>query len=257
MSFTSDRTSIKQAFIGTSGFSYPHWGKEIFYPNHLKSRDYLSYYSRCFNTVELNNTFYRLPKEDTLNRWCEETPPGFVFAVKGSRFITHIRRLKEPEANIRIFLERISILKQKLGPVLFQFPPSLALSVERLEDFLSFLRTQPIIPDLRVAIEIRHPSWMISQVFKLLEGANIALCLSDWSTLPVQAPLTADFVYVRRHGSTSLYSSCYSSEMLSADAQKITAWLREGRDVYVYFNNDACGYAVENALYLKRQLSDC
>lgn len=241
-----------RVFIGTSGFSYPHWGRGVFYPNHLKPRDWLVYYSRYFDTVELNHTFYRLPAEETLNRWREKTSPDFVFAVKGSRFITHLKRLKQPEASVTRFLERVSSLQQQLGPILWQLPPSLPLSLEHLKDFLSFLSTQSMVPALKVVLEVRHPTWLVSEVFTLLEQTNVALCLSDWSQLPVTEPLTADFVYVRRHGITSLYDSCYSSEMLQADVERILGWLKAGLDVYVYFNNDAYGYALQNALQLEQ-----
>lgn len=246
--------SGKQLFIGTSGFSYPHW-KGIFYPNSLKPNDWLTYYSHHFNTVELNTTFYRLPSEKTLNRWCKATPSNFVFAVKASHFITHIKHLQQVDEPINNFLARISLLTPKLAPVLFQLPPSLPLSLEHLADFLRCMRSQMVIPTLRIVLEVRHPSWLVSQVFTLLNHYNVALCLADGAMLPVQAPLTADFVYIRRHGATSRYSSCYSSERLQEEAEQIRAWLTEGRDVYVYFNNDACGYAVQNALYVKELLT--
>jgi len=250
-----------QAFIGTSGYSYAHWGGGVFYPKDLKPRDWLSYYSRHFDTVELNNPFYRLPSEGTFERWREETPPSFVFAVKGSRFITHIKRLRDPGNAVATFLQRAQRLQEKLGPILFQLPPSWPLSLERLEGLLGFLRAQRIIPKLKVALEVRHASWLDPKVFKLLEEANVVLCLADWPELPVEGPLRADFVYLRRHGPASLYSSCYTEESLQEDAKRITGWLKEGLDVYIYFNNDASGYAVQNALRLKelvgRTFSSC
>ncbi len=243
-----------RVWIGTSGFSYPHWGRGVFYPKVLLPRDWLAYYSRYFDTVELNYTFYRLPTEETLNRWFQTTPPDFVFAIKGSRFITHLKRLKQPSASVRAFLERLSILQHKLGPVLFQLPPSMPLSVELLKDFLSFLRTQRIVPALSVVLEVRHPSWLVKEVFALLEQTHVALCLTDWFKLPVQEPLTAEFVYVRRHGINCVYSECYSPQMLQVDSRRILDWLSAQLDVYVYFNNDACGYAVQNAMQLKQLL---
>ncbi len=164
--------------------------------------------------------------------------------------ITHIKRLKHSEASVRKFLERLSNLDRKLGPILWQLPPSLPLSLEHLKNFLSFVRN--IIPVSKLVLEVRHPSWLVLEVFALLSEANVALCLSDWSQLRVTEPLTADFVYVRRHGITSLYDSYYPPESLQVDRERILGWIEAGFDVYVYFNNDACGYAVQNALQLKQ-----
>ncbi len=240
-----------RAFIGTSGYSYPHWGSGVFYPKGLKPTDWLSFYSRHFETVELNNPFYRLPSEEAFERWRKETPPGFIFAVKGSRFITHIKRLGDPEGSVATFLQRAALLKEKLGPLLFQLPPWWSLNLERLDGFLRYLRRQRILPQPRVALEVRHKSWLDPRVFRLLNEAGVALCLADWSELPVEGPLSADFVYIRRHGPTSRYRSCYPEERLQEEARRIRGWLKEGLDVYIYFNNDACGYAVQNALRLK------
>ncbi len=239
-----------RVLIGTSGFSYSHWGKGVFYPPHLKPQDWLAYYSHYFDTVEINSSFYRLPTEETLNRWRDLTPADFIFAVKGSRFITHLKRLKDSEASVSKFLERLSILDRKLEVILWQLPPSLPLSLEHLQNFLSFVRN--LLPAVRVVLEVRHPSWLVEEVFALLSEANVALCLSDWLQLRVTEPLTADFVYVRRHSMTSPYDSCYPPERLQVDRERIWGWIEAGFDVYVYFNNDACGYAVQNALQLKQ-----
>jgi uncharacterized protein YecE (DUF72 family) len=236
--------------IGTSGFSYPHW-KEVFYPSNLKPAHWLSYYSQFFNTVELNTTFYRLPTEATVKQWVAETPPEFLFAIKASRFITHVQKLKEPAQTITNFLDRLSPLSQKLRPILFQLSPSLSYSPALIDHFLEVLRTQPLIPSLKVTFEVRHPSWLVPQVFKQLKQENIALCFTDLSMLPISEPLTADFVYIRRHGPTLQYGSNYAPEMLEADAQRITEWNHSGREIYLYFNNDAQGHAVQNALQLK------
>ena len=240
--------------IGTSGFSYPHWGKGVFYPPHLKPQDWLAYYSHYFDTVEINSSFYRLPTEETLNRWRDVTPADFTFAVKGSRLITHLKRLKDCEASVRKFLERLSILDRKLEVILWQLPPSLPLSLKHLQNFLSLVRN--LLPVSKVVLEVRHPSWLVEEVFALLSEANVALCLSDWSQLRVTEPLTADFVYVRQHGITSRYDSCYSTESLQVDRERILGWIEAGLDVYVYFNNDACGYAVQNALQLKQLIKE-
>jgi uncharacterized protein YecE (DUF72 family) len=237
-------------FIGTSGFSYAHW-KNIFYPDGVKSTHWLSYYSQFLNTVELNTTFYRLPSATTVRHWVEETPPEFRFAVKASRFITHIQKFKASELSITTFLDRLSILGQKLGPVLFQLSPSLSYSPEHLAQFLEVLRTQSVVPSLRVALEVRHSSWLLPEVVRQLEEANIALCFSDVSMLPIDHPLTADFVYIRRHGPTLRYGSNYPPKLLQEDAQRIAEWNPRAREIYLYFNNDASGYAVQNALQLQ------
>ena len=214
----------------------------------------LAYYSRYFDTVEINSSFYRLPTKETLNRWRDVAPTDFTFAVKGSRLITHLKRLKDSEASVRKFLERLSILNRKLGPILWQLPPSLPLSLEPLQHFLSLIRD--IIPVPKLVLEVRHPSWLVEEVFPLLSEANVALCLSDWSQLRVTEPLTADFVYVRRHGITSMYDFYYPPESLQVDRERILEWIAAGFDVYVYFNNDACGYAVQNALQLKQLIME-
>ncbi|MDJ0692019.1 MAG: DUF72 domain-containing protein [Xenococcaceae cyanobacterium MO_188.B32] len=159
--------------IGTSGFSYPHWGKGVFYPPHLKPQDWLAYYSHYFDTVEINSSFYRLPTEETLNRWRDVTPADFTFAVKGSRLITHFQRLKDSEASVIKFLERLSILERKLGVILWQLPPSLPLSLIHLQNFLSFIRNLTPVPKL--VLEVRHSSWLVEEVFTLLSELSKGL----------------------------------------------------------------------------------
>ncbi|MDJ0592559.1 MAG: DUF72 domain-containing protein [Pleurocapsa sp. MO_226.B13] len=161
-----------RVLIGTSGFSYFHWGKGVFYPRDLKPHDWLAYYSHYFDTVEINSSFYRLPTAETLNRWRDVTPTEFTFAVKGSRFITHLKRLKDSEASVIKFLKRLSILDRKLGVILWQLPPSLPLSLQHLQNFLSFVRN--FIPLPKLVLEVRHPSWLVSEVFALLSEANVS-----------------------------------------------------------------------------------
>ncbi|MEO0759421.1 MAG: DUF72 domain-containing protein [Cyanobacteria bacterium J06648_16] len=239
-------------WIGTSGFSYPHWGKGVFYPNCLKSADWLGYYSRFFNTVELNNTFYRLPSATVLTRWRTATPPNFIFAVKASRYITHLKRLQQSKDSIAHFLAQISMLKEKLGPILFQLPPSLPASLATLDHWLDVIDSQSQHLRFRTVLEVRHPSWLIPAVLERLKQANVVLCLADGINLSVTDPLTADFVYIRRHGPGS--DAGYTKESLQADARRMVNWQRSGRDVYLYFNNDACGYAVANAQQLKTEI---
>lgn len=237
-------------YIGTSGWNYKHWGGGVFYPPGLSQKEWLGYYCRIFGTVEINYTFYRLPSKAVFEKWRASVPGGFRFVVKANRFITHIKRLKDPERSVRNFLVNMRGLGEKLGPVLFQLPPSWNVNLERLEEFFNYLASQEIIPGLKVAFELRNRSWAVEETFDLLRTYNIALCLADWPDLTIEEPVTADFVYVRRHGPEELYSSGYSEKDLKRDWDRIEFWLREGRDVYVFFNNDWGGYAVKNGLML-------
>ncbi len=242
-------------YIGTSGWNYKHWGGGVFYPPDLPQRLWLPFYCQYFDTVEINNTFYHLPEKKVFENWRKTTPENFLFVVKASRFITHMKKLKEPETSTKRFLENASGLGNKLGPILFQLPPFWNLDLARLEDFLTYLQRQTVVKPFHVAFEIRNVSWQQEQLFELFQLHNISLCLSDWPELEIDSPLTADFVYLRRHGPTYLYSSDYSEEQIEKDAHNIKAWVTEGKDVFVYYNNDAFGFAIKNALQLKRFLS--
>jgi uncharacterized protein YecE (DUF72 family) len=241
---------VGRLFIGTSGYVYAHW-RGRFYPQRLPAREWFRFYADRFGTVELNNPFYRLPAAATFRAWRAAAPAGFLFAVKASRFITHMKKLKEPGPPLRLFLGRARALESALGPVLFQLPGVFQVNLPRLDGFLAALQRQRLVSGLRVALEVRHPSWLDHAVFRRLEAAGVALCFADWHEVPVEGPVTADFVYVRRHGSGRRYGGSYPSARLARDARAIDAWLREGRDVYVYFNNDERAHAVRNALRLR------
>jgi uncharacterized protein YecE (DUF72 family) len=243
-------------FVGTSGWNYKHWADGVFYPEGLKSVEWLGHYYRFFDTVEINYSFYRLPKREMFDKWYSSTPDGFVFAVKANRFITHVKRLKEVETTLPRFLMNASGLKEKLGPILFQFPPSFREDRGRLEGLLEVLKSQDIVPSIRATFEFRHASWFSEPVLELLRESNAAVCCADWADLEREPGITADFVYVRRHGSQRPYTGSYSKTELRKDAQRVRAWSEEGKDVYIYFNNDACGWAVENALALQEMLKD-
>jgi uncharacterized protein YecE (DUF72 family) len=217
----------------------------------MKPTAWLQHYARFFDTVEVNNTFYCLPKPEVFVRWGSAASVGFCYALKASRFITHVKRLREPEQSAAEFLRRASGLAGKLGPILFQMPPSGRANPARLRLFLDYLTQQKILPGVSVAFEFREPSWLTPEVFAALEKANAALCLADWPDLPVEGPLTADFVYIRRHGAGALYAGAYSRTVLRREAERIQTWLAGGRNVYVYFNNDAEAHAIANALTLK------
>jgi uncharacterized protein YecE (DUF72 family) len=240
-----------RCLVGTSGWNYKHWAGGVFYPAGMKPSNWLDHYGRCFDSVEINNSFYRLPEKRTFQKWYEIPPENFAFAVKASRFITHMKRLANPEDHLPPFLENASALKKKLGVILFQLPPYWKFNKDRLEKFFHFLSRQQILPGLRSALEVRHKSWICEACFDVLRKYDVSLALADWPGLSVEGPLTASFVFIRRHGPGSLYASNYSDAHLKRDAQKIRLWIFEGKDVYLYYNNDAYGYAVKNALTLK------
>lgn len=242
---------MPELFIGCSGFSYPHW-RGRFYPDKLPQKRWFNYYCTIFDTVELNVTFYRLLKPDTFTRWQLESPPGFTFSLKGSRFITHVKRLADPEEPLARFFDGVLLLGEKLRVILWQFPPGFGCNIRRLELFLELLARYPA----RNTLEFRHESWCCEDVISLCREAGVALCMADWPGFIADLPLTAGFVYLRRHGRGGSYAGCYSHEELLADAGRIRKYLEEGRDVYIYFNNDAEGYAPENARELEQLLSN-
>jgi uncharacterized protein YecE (DUF72 family) len=232
-------------YIGTSGWVYGHW-EGIFYPDNLPAKDKLKYFSQHFKTAEINYSFYHLPQPSTYQNWYKQVSADFIFAVKASRLITHIKRLKGVKVAWKQFLDNALTLKEKLGPILFQFPPSFRATLEnikRLEALFKILRgTTP----RKFAFEFRHESWCGKNIHNLLKKYNVAWVIADSPRYPKAEVVTADFVYVRMHGSRVLFSSKYTKKELSSLAQKIKKWLKTA-DVYVYFNNDAHGYAIENA----------
>ncbi len=246
---------MARASIGTSGWNYRHWADGVFYPTGLKSGSWLAYFVKHFQTVEINNTFYRLPTETAFENWRRQAPQDFTFSVKASRFLTHIKRLKEPEEPLNLFLSRSMVLKNHLGPVLFQLPPKFNLNLPRLEQFLLSIDRQSANGNFRSVFEFRDPSWLVPEVFELLRAHNCALCLADWRDMPIAGPLTAHFVYVRRHYGNGVGGN-YTKTALRRDAAQIRGWLQQGLDVYFYFNNDREGFAIQNALFLQEELGD-
>jgi uncharacterized protein YecE (DUF72 family) len=242
-------TTSQQLWIGTSGWHYKHW-RGCFYPEAFNSSQYLSWYIRHFNTVEINNCFYRLPTASAVENWRKDTPSGFYFAVKGSRYLTHMKRLLNAEQGLKTYLDRMELLEEKLGPVLFQLPPNWRANLARLEEFLGLLRTR----QHQYVFEFRDPSWYIEPVYQLLRSHNVGLCLHDWGAQQSPRELTADFTYVRFHGTTGRYGGDYPDEMLAQWAAQIDDWTARLRGIYVYFNNDQGGYAVKNAQTLQRLL---
>lgn len=206
----------------------------------------LAYYTDLFDTVELNNSFYHLPKQSSLESWRDSTPEGFCFAAKGSRFLTHMKKLKDAEQGLRRFLDAVEVLQHKLGPILFQLPPNWQIDRERLADFLSLLPSEH-----RYAFEFRNATWDVPEIYELLTRHNIGYCVFHLAGVQSPIKVTADFAYVRLHGPRGKYQGSYSDSDLSAWADRIRAWRRELKAVYVYFDNDQAGYAAQNALRLK------
>lgn len=246
-------------FIGTSGWAYSGW-EGIFYPEDLSSKDRLKFFSQHFKTTEVNYSFYHLPRVSTYQKWYSQTPLDFLFAIKVSRFITHVKRLKKGVGKAwKKFLGNALNLKEKLGPFLFQLPPSFQATNENLTRFEQFFKliTQSTRPGfiVRCAFEFRHKSWCEEKIYQLLKKHNVAWVITDSPRYPRRDALTADFVYVRMHGPGSLYSSKYAQKELSSLAEKIKKWLKKDKDVFIYFNNDFQGFAIENAKQLVDILS--
>jgi uncharacterized protein YecE (DUF72 family) len=238
--------------IGTSGWSYEHWAGD-FYPPGVLARDRLGHYASCFPTVEINATFYRLPSESTVRSWRERVPPGFAFAVKGSRYITHIRRLAGVEEALALFMARVGLLGGTLAVVLWQLPPSLPLDAARLDQFLA-ASSSGRLSTVRHAVELRHRSWLDESAFAVLRAHGAAHVQVSSDRMPVDLTTTADFVYVRFHGLAS-QGGAYSKEALAPWAAFLGRQRAAGRDVYAYFNNDIGGHAPRDAARLAELLS--
>lgn len=257
---------MARAYIGTSGFSYDHW-RDDFYAG-VPRKDWFRHYRQNFRTVELNATFYRLPRASTFERWASEMPEDYALVLKGSRYLTHVKRLLEPEEPLKRFFDLARPLGGRLHAVLWQLPPSARAEPERLRLVLEAL--EQWAPGVRQAFEFRHPSWFTQDVFDLLSFANAAGVVADapFQAIPpgeaprrddqplVRVPETADFAYVRRHGPWQAYGGTYPDDAIEADAARVRRWVEEGRDVYVYYNNDVGGHAVRDAQRLTRSVGD-
>lgn len=296
-----------EIFIGTSGWQYPHW-RGVFYPEDLPQKEWLLYYAKYFDTVEVNATFYHQMRKETFKKWRETVGDDFVFSIKGSRFITHIKRLKDCQEELKRFFEAAKAVtfsarpresnQREGGPsfvagdsrasgagaalgnslaslgqfpfpsdalgqnqhgdftkgsknvILWQLPPGMKADLERLKKFLEILPNE-----WRQAFEFRDKSWLNEKIYELLKDYNCALVIQDSPYWPTAEVVTADFVYLRFHGRQSLYASCYSDSELDFLSKKMKQWLKKGLDVYGYFNNDAQGYAIDNARTLKKFVS--
>ncbi len=235
--------------IGTSGWHYNHWVGR-FYPADLPKSKWLEFYAEDFDTVEINNTFYQLPKEVSVKNWYNLAPENFVFTVKANRFITHIKRLKNAAEALDSFTERMTILKEKLGPVLYQLPPSMHKALDLLKEF------GRIVPkDTPAVFEFRHKSWFSEDTFELLDKCGLGFCTHDMPGIESPRAVTAEVIYVRFHGSTGRYEGNYPDEALENWAEWIKDHEKQVRSAYAYFNNDFNAYAVYNAKTLRAILT--
>lgn len=240
---------MENLFIGSSGFSYDDWVDE-FYPLDIASNKRLNYYADHFNTVEINNSFYNLPKKETFKNWAESVGEDFVFAIKANRYITHMKNLMVDEKSINKLLDRAEPLGKKLGPILFQLPPQWNINLERFKNFVSLLPGSQ-----RFVFEFRNKTWYTDKVYQILEDSNIGFCIHDHQDGPSPEKITADFIYLRFHGPGGYYQSKYSDKELKNWKLKIMSYLKKDLAVFCYFNNDFQGFAIDNAKKLRNLLS--
>lgn len=239
---------VSKVHVGTSGWYYDHW-KQVFYPEEWAKHKWLSYYCQMFDTVEINRSFYRQLTPETVESWYKQAPKKFLYTIKAHRFITHIKRLKDCEEPIGRFYESIEGLREKLGTVLFQLPPSMHKNIEVLKSFVSILpRSGPVI------FEFRHISWFDDEVYEVLDDKDLGLCCHDWAGMPYPRLVTGSVLYVRLHGPAKRSLPCYTSQDLKDWAKWIKLNLKKASEAYVYFNNDAEGFAVKNAMEIREIL---
>jgi uncharacterized protein YecE (DUF72 family) len=236
--------------IGCSGWEYGHW-RGNFYPEEVARGRWLEHYARTFDTVEINASFYRLPAASSFERWAARVPARFVFAVKASRFLTHMKKLKEPAGPLQLFFERAAPLAARFGPVLYQLPPRWRANAGRLRAFLDHL------PENRLhAIEFRDPTWYTEEILGLLQRRGVTLCLHDMTGSATGLRRVGTFAYLRFHGPGPAYSGGYPEHQLRPCADWIRAEARDGRAVFAYFNNDIGGHAPRDAVRLRQLVND-
>jgi uncharacterized protein YecE (DUF72 family) len=238
--------------IGTSGWSYRHW-KGIFYPPHVKTKGWLPYYAEHFTTTEINGSFYRVPAVETVAGWVAQTPPHFLFCPKMSRYLTHMKKLRDPEEPLQRFFDAFDVMKGHMGPVLLQLPPQLLFQYHQADQFFRTLTLG--YPAYRFVLEGRHATWLSEDALTLLARWNIGWVISQSGvSFPYSEMVTAENIYVRFHGPEQLYASGYSEEQLKVFAEKFLDWERQGHTVWAYFNNDIHGFAPKDALNFARLL---
>jgi len=234
--------------IGTSGWYYNHW-KELFYPAELPKSKWFEYYAGHFDTVEINNTFYHQPKQESIKRWQRLAPEHFIYSVKANRYITHIKRLKDSAEPLDRFFEGVCLLKRKLGPILYQLPPNFHKDLDLLRSFIKLL------PKNQAGVfEFRHKSWYCGDTYKLLDKFGVGFCVHDMPDIVSPRIVTGDIIYIRFHGSTGRYEGNYSKSALQNWAKWLKEHTKEVRNVYAYFNNDIDANAISNAKTLKELL---
>ena len=244
-------------YIGTSGYSYPHWGNGVFYHQGLPPHKWLEFYSRQFNAVELNVTFYRMPDAGMTQGWLRDTPREFRFVVKGSRFITHIKRLKEAKESLKMLGEHMALLRPKLTCFLWQLPPEFKKDEKRLSDFCRLLSAL----GGRHVFEFRNETWFDRDVYAILKDFQCRLCFADSPEKLGEHVLTTDFAYLRFHGGKAFYASNYSAKELEGWVDKVAGMKSRVKTLFAFFNNDEQGFAVYNAqsfrmLLLERRLGE-
>lgn len=232
--------------IGCSGWNYDHW-KGLFYPEKSSSGQWFKEYSAVFSTVEINNTFYRLPGQSTFRKWHDQAPPGFIYAVKANRFITHMKKLKDPKEPVGRFLEQARALAGHLGPILFQLPPHWSVNEERLDEFTDILLSSSMSEELQYVFEFRESSWYNDRVYEILSRKRMSLCLHDMKGSGSPLISVGPLCYVRFHGTTGLYGGKYEIAALRRWAKFMEKMLAEKKEVYAYFNNDAEANAPKDA----------
>lgn len=244
---------LKNIHIGTSGWSYKHW-KEIFYPKELKPTEWLTYFANTFSVTEINASFYRLPLKQTVEGWLNKVPDNFLFCPKINRYLTHIKRLKEPEEPLERFFNVFEPMKNRMGPVLVQLPPTLKFDYGVADNFYTVLKKH--YGAYRFAMEVRHETWLAEDSLTLMAKYDIAFVISQSGKgFPYAETVTATDIYVRFHGPAELYSSCYSNEELQAFASLFKKWHKQKHKVWAFFNNDVHGYALQNGRTLAAMLS--
>ena len=248
-------TEVAHPRIGCSGWNYKSW-RGNFYPERLPAARWLDYYAGRFETVEVNNTFYRLPERSTFAAWRAEVPPSFLFAVKASRFLTHMKRLRDPDEPLARLFSRASALGRQLGPVLYQLPGNFHIDLQRLDSFLTALPRVLSGKRLSHVMEFRHSSWYVRETFHLLERRKVALCLHDQHGSAIVEPFVGPFVYVRFHGTSGMYRGSYSGRQLDRWAQRLAEQTAIGKRVFAYFNNDPEAVAVANAQRLRAAVEE-
>lgn len=239
------RKALASIYIGTSGWSYDHW-KDNFYPQKLKNAQWLNFYSENFLTVEINSTFYRMPRESTVDNWFKQVPENFLFSVKASQYITHRKRLHDCQDSVEYFYKMISHLESKMGPILFQLPPSFKINAERLNEFIGLLDKKS-----KITFEFRHPSWFCDEIYEILNKNNIALCITDLNGQLSPEEITGDFTYIRLHGPQKAYQGSYNTAEIKNWKKKIEKWTSKNISVFCYFDNDEKGHAIADAKSLQ------